>query len=90
MRVEYPGAMYHVMSREELGPGALKVFRGGWYLGDGAFKKQMLGQVKGKLGDHHWGELYRETADAKAERILAQELKRLGGKPGEQMILEGL
>ena len=34
--------------------------------------------MEGKLGDHHSGELRRETAEAKAERILVQELRSLG------------
>ena len=34
--------------------------------------------MDGKLGDHHSGELRQETAEAKAERIIAEELHRLG------------
>lgn len=49
----------------------------------GFFKKQMLEQMKGKLGDNHSGELKRETAEAKGERIIAEELKRLGWKARE-------
>jgi hypothetical protein len=36
----------------------------------------MLAQMEGKLGVHHSGELRRETAEAKAERIVAEELAR--------------
>ncbi|MHB8520792.1 MAG: hypothetical protein ACYDH9_08530 [Limisphaerales bacterium] len=32
--------------------------------------------MDGKLGEHHSGELKRESAEAKAERIIWEELKR--------------
>ena len=57
---------------------ALKVLRRGWCLGGGEYKRQMLEAMEGKLGEHHSGELRRETAEAKAERIVAEELRRQG------------
>ena len=39
--------------------------------------------MEGKLGDHHSGELKRESAAAKAERIIAAELKRRHWTEGE-------
>ena len=39
--------------------------------------------MAGKLGEYHAGELKRESAVAKAERIIQQELKRLRWSPGE-------
>lgn len=63
---------------EETDPEALKVFRRGWCLGRQEFKQQMLQRVEGRLGEHHSGELRCETAEAKAERIIAEELGRLG------------
>ena len=56
----------------------LKALRRGWCLGSEDFRKQMLEKIEDKLGDHHSGELRRETAEAKAERIIGQELGRLG------------
>src|SRR5438552_13529956 len=41
-------------------------------------KQQLLARMEGQLGDHHSGELKRETADARTERIMAEELARLG------------
>ena len=40
--------------------------------------------MEGRLGDNHPGEIRRETAQAKAERLIAEELSRLGwaGGPG--------
>ncbi len=34
--------------------------------------------MEGKLGEHHSGELHRASAEAKAERIIAEELQRQG------------
>ena len=38
----------------------------------------MLHQIEGRLGEHHSGKLRRETAEARADRILAEELRHLG------------
>ena len=40
----------------------------------------LVARMDGKLGDHHSGELHRASAsaEAKAERIIAQELQRQG------------
>jgi hypothetical protein len=43
----------------------------------------MLGQMEGRLGEHHAGELRRESAQAMGERIVAGELKRLGWREQE-------
>ena len=43
----------------------------------------MLEEMEGQLGEHHSGELGRETAEAKAERIIAEELVRLGWQEGD-------
>jgi len=62
---------------------ALKLLRRGWCLGGAAFKGQMLETMEGKLGEHHSGQLRRETAEVKAERIVAEELRRLGWREPE-------
>jgi hypothetical protein len=68
---------------EEMDEEALKVFRRGWCVGGEMFRKQLLEQMESKLGEHHSGELHRESAEAKAERIVAEELGRLGWKEAE-------
>ena len=68
---------------EEEDEEALKVMRRGWCVGGEVFRKEMLEQMEDKLGEHHSGELRRETAQAKAEKIVGMELKRLGWKPSE-------
>jgi hypothetical protein len=45
--------------------------------------RQMLAAMAGQLGEHHAGELRRESAEVKAERIVAEELKRLGWNAGD-------
>jgi len=52
-------------------------------LGSEGFREEMLQKMEGRLGENHSGELRRETARAKGERIVAEELKRLGWKEKE-------
>jgi hypothetical protein len=40
-------------------------------------------EVEGQVGQHHFGQLRLETAQAKAERIIGEELVRLGWQPAE-------
>ena len=53
---------------------------GFWCLGGPEFKVRLLERMEGKLGEHHAGELKRESTEAKGERILAEELRRLSWK----------
>ena len=67
------------MEARRLEPGdeaGLRALRRGWLLGSEAFRQQMLEEAEGKVCEHHFGKLRLETADAKAERIVAEELKR--------------
>jgi REP element-mobilizing transposase RayT len=61
---------------EETDPESLKALQRGWCLGSEGFRRQMLLRMEGKLGDHHAGELHRASAEAKAEVIIAEELRR--------------
>ncbi len=65
---------------------SLKVFRRGWYIGSRAFRQEQLARMEGKLGEPYAGELRRETAEAKGERIIAEELQRLGWSQRELII----
>ncbi|MBI4325796.1 MAG: hypothetical protein HY674_11100 [Chloroflexi bacterium] len=60
-----------------------KSLRRGWCLGSEEFKKQMLERMERQLRAHHSGELRRESAKTKAERIIGAELERLGGQEVE-------
>lgn len=50
--------------------------RRGWYFGGESLKQKLLEEVSAKSGPFHYGEELRESAAAKAERIMAEELKR--------------
>jgi hypothetical protein len=63
---------------EEADEGELKPLRRGWCLGSEQFRQEMLERMDGKLGENHSGELHRETAEQKANRILSEELSRWG------------
>jgi hypothetical protein len=64
--------------RERVEDEALQPLRQGWCLGGPEFRQQMLARMEGKLGEFHAGELRRESAQARAERIIGEELRRLG------------
>jgi len=55
---------------------AWRPIRRGWCFGPAEFKAKLLEQMEGKLGEHHSGEMRRESAEAKADRIVREELKR--------------
>jgi len=57
---------------------ALKEFRRGSCIGSEAFRKKCLEQMEGKLGDNHPGQVRQETAEAKADRIVQEQLRVLG------------
>jgi hypothetical protein len=74
------------MEARRLEPGdeqGLKALRRGWLLGSEGFRQRMLEQIDGKIGEHHSGQLRLETAEAKAERIVAEELHRLNWKEAD-------
>jgi len=56
---------------------SLKALRRGWCLGSADFRREKLEQMENELGKDHAGALRRESAEAKAERLVGQELKRL-------------
>ena len=65
---------------------ALKPLRRGWCLGSQEFRQKMLGLMDGKLGDNRSGELRRETAEQKANRITSAELLSRGWKESEKIL----
>jgi len=68
---------------EEADEESLAPFRRGWCLGSPEFKARMLERMEGKLGEHHSGAMRLETAEAKADRIVREELVRLGWDAGQ-------
>jgi REP element-mobilizing transposase RayT len=63
---------------EEVDEAALKEFRRGWCIGSEAFRKECLEQMEGSLGENHPGQARQETAEAKADRIVEEQLRVLG------------
>jgi len=59
---------------------ALESLRRGWCLGSEGFKQATLERMEGRMGEHHAGALRQESAAAKAERIIREELKHRGWK----------
>jgi len=64
--------------QQEMDEAECETVRRGWCLGSEAFRQEMLERMEGQLGEAHAGELRRESAQARAERIIAEELGRLG------------
>ncbi len=60
---------------------AFKAVRRGWCLGNKAFRKELLAQMKSRPGPNDYGEERYESDEARAEELLAVELKRRGWKP---------
>ena len=62
-------------------PEQWKRVRRGWYLGEEAFRKELIEAMGSKMGAEHYGEERQETALAKAERIVAEELRKRRWNP---------
>ena len=62
---------------------AYREIRRGWFLGDEGLKQELLERVSRKSGRWHYGEELRESEQAKAQRIVAEELKRGGWTEAE-------
>ena len=57
---------------------SLEAIRQNWCFGSETFKQELLRRVEGDLGEHHSGALQREGSQIRVERIIAEELNRLG------------
>src|SRR3974390_2452173 len=68
---------------EEMDEEALEEFRRAWCIGSEAFRRECLEQMEDKVGENHPGQIRLETAEAKAERIVAEELARLQWTPDD-------
>jgi len=52
-------------------------------LGSPEFKQKQLEKIEDKVGEHHFGQLRLERAQAKAERLIAEELVRLAWRESD-------
>lgn len=50
--------------------------RRGWCFGDERFRQELLAQVEGGAGQNHYGAEIQEASEAKATRIINEELRR--------------
>ena len=62
---------------------AYQKIRRGWCYGQEAFRQELLEQMAGQAGEHHYAEDRQESDEQKARRIVATELKRLRWGPEE-------
>ena len=69
--------------RQEADDGEFEPLRRGWCLGGEGFRKEMLERMEGRLGEHHAGDMKRASAEVRAERVIAEELRRLGWTEAE-------
>jgi len=53
-----------------------RAIRRGWFFGDQALKRELLGQMSERMGREHYGEERRESQVEKAQRVVAEEMKR--------------
>ena len=56
--------------------GECKQIRRGWCLGEETFRDELLAQMSQRMGAEHYGEERAQTAEVKAEKIIAEELRR--------------
>jgi putative transposase len=80
-RRQFERSMEQRRGRED--PAVLKALRRGWYLGDKAFRAELIEQMSLKMGAEHYGDERQETEGQKAEGILAGELDRRGWRETE-------
>jgi REP element-mobilizing transposase RayT len=57
--------------------------RRGWCYGEDAFRRELLLQASQQIGQHHYGEVRRESAEDKAGRLVRAALKEAGWKQSD-------
>jgi hypothetical protein len=57
--------------------------RRGWCFGEKEFKQELLEQMEGRVGPHHGQPERQESEAARAERLVREELRRLGWNEAE-------
>jgi len=55
----------------------------GWCIGSQAFRQELLEQMRHRAGPEHYGPEVRESAEEKANRIVAEELRSLGWREAD-------
>lgn len=62
----------------ETGHAAYYAIRRGWFLGEAALKQELLAQMGQGFRAHHGGQERQESAEEQAERVVREELERVG------------
>jgi hypothetical protein len=73
--------------RCEEDPEAWKEMRRGWCLGDDVFRKELLAQMRERVGDNHFGPERRESAEVRAERMVREGLRLAGLKEQDLLVM---
>jgi putative transposase len=58
-------------------PKQLKALRRGWCLGSDGFRRELLGQISERMGEHHYGEERGQSEAEQAERVVQEGLRKL-------------
>ena len=69
--------------RQSEDPEQWKGLRRGWCFGEESFRAELLEQMSGQIRTQHAGSERQETAVAKAERLLSEEMEQRGWKEEE-------
>src|SRR4051812_18759454 len=80
-RIEFAHQMERRRRKET--EGDYRLVRRGWYLGSEEFRKELLAAAVERVGLNHYGRDRQESGEQKAERMVVEELKRLGWKEEE-------
>jgi hypothetical protein len=73
-RQEFERRMEQRRSAEQ--GGSYKAIRRGWFFGEQALKKELLGKMSERLGPEHYGQERQEGQEEKAQRVVREELRR--------------
>jgi hypothetical protein len=76
-RAEFQLRMEARRAQEQDEP-TLEAIRQNWSFGSEQFKLELLQRLEGQLGEHHSGDLQQQSSTARAERLISEELARLG------------
>jgi hypothetical protein len=77
-RRELERAMEGRRQAEAEAEASYKPIRRGWFFGEEALKRELLGRMSERMGTEHYGEERRESQAEKAEWVVGEELRRRG------------
>lgn len=58
----------------------MKSVRRGWCLGNESFRQELLNQMGGRIGEHHFEPERQQSMQHKAEKIVRQEMRKAGSR----------